>query len=78
MNFFTPTCSKISVECDWNRISQKGQNLNFFWEKTLKFFNIAKCGKFFVECVLKGIISEKRFSALNVKFFCPAATKNKY
>ena len=83
VNCFTPNCSKIAAECDWNRkISQNAQNLGvfrknrcFFFEKLDKFFknsNIltnCKGGKFAVECVCKGMISLNVFSALIMRFF---------
>ena len=40
-----------------------------FRKKTLKFFKIAKCSKFFVEYVLNCIISFKCLSSLFVTFF---------
>ena len=40
-----------------------------FLKKTLKFFKIATCGNFFVECVSKGIISYKYLCILFVRFF---------
>ena len=64
---FWPNCSKLAVECDWNsKNSQNVQNLGFFWKngwvfwkKTWIFLKIDKGGKFAVEWVTNGIISEK-------------------
>ena len=64
---FSPSWSKFAVECDWNtKNSQNAPNLGFFGnlmgffrKKTLKFFKIATCGKFCLECVSDGIFSSK-------------------
>ena len=61
--FFPLNYSTFVVEGDWNsKNSQNVQNLDFFgkmdvffWKKTLKFFKIATCGKFFLERVSNGI-----------------------
>ena len=43
--------------------------MGYFEKKSLKFFKIAKCGRFLVECVSNGTISSKCLSTLVVRFF---------
>ena len=67
--FFSLSCCKFAVECDWNRKnSQKVQNLSFFGKidgyfrkKTLNFFKTSTSGKFSLECISNGIFFENVF-----------------
>ena len=75
-DFFSPSCSKIDLERDWNsKIFQNVRNLGFFGqtdgffrEKVLNFFKITERGKLFVECDSNGKICLKCLSTLFVSF----------
>ena len=43
--------------------------MGFFEKKTLKFFKITTCGKFFLECVSNGIFSPEDVFPLYFKGF---------
>ena len=63
--FFHQTVANLPLKATGNnKYSQNVQNLFFFGKidlflrnKTVKFFKIAKCSDFFLECVSNGIIS---------------------
>ena len=65
---FSPNCCTFVVECDRNcKTSQNCQNFGFSRGKKYIFQNVV-CGKFAVECVSNGIVSQN-VSALILRLF---------